>query len=151
MSPFVSGALGAVTILLLAGLLRRAAWHRRFRRGPGRGWMLRRLFRRLRTRPEQEQVLAAEAEALTAELRAFREDAWSLRTEVADLLAGPALDPATLSAALDARLQKVQALKARLAEGVARIHAALDPAQRAQLATLLRCGPHRFHGHARPA
>ncbi len=147
MSPFVSGALGAVTVLLVAGIVRRAVWHRRFHRGPRGGWFLRRLFRRLRTRPDQEQVLTAEAESLAAELRAFRRDAHGVRAELAALLAGPALDPATVGAALDARLVKLAALKTRLADGVARIHAALDPAQRAELASLLRHGPHRLHRH----
>jgi uncharacterized membrane protein len=147
MTPFVSGALGAVTILLVAGLLRRAMWRRRFRHGPRGGWFLRRLFRRLRTRPEQEQVLSAEAESLAAELRAFRRDAWTIRAELADLLAAPALDTATISGALDARLAGLEALKVRVAEGVARIHATLDPAQRTELAALLRHGPHRFHHH----
>lgn len=142
MSPFVAGALGAVTVLLLAGLVRRAVWHRRFRHGPRRGFMLRRLYRRLRTRPEQEKVLSAEAEALFSELRAFRVDAATLRTDLADLLAGPSLDPGTLSSALDARLEKLKGLKARLAEGLARIHATLDPSQRQELADLMRCRLH---------
>lgn len=147
MSPFFSGVLGAVTVLLLAGIVRRALWHRRFRRG-GRGgpWFLRRLFRRLGTRPEQEQVVSAEADALAAELRSLRQDARELRAEVAELLSGPTLDAAAVSRALEARLAKLDAVKARLAEGLARIHAALEPAQRAELATILRRGPHRFGG-----
>ena len=147
MSPFVSGALGAVTVLLLAGIIRRALWHRRFRGGPRGAWFLRRLSRRIGARPDQEQIFSAEAEALVAELRAFRQDAFSLRTELAELVGGPDLDASKVARAVEARLAKLDAVKARLAEGVARIHAALDPAQRAELAALLRRGPHhRFHG-----
>lgn len=149
MSPFVSGALGAVTVLLLAGLVRRALWSRRFRHGPRGGWFLRRLFRRLGTRPEQEQVLTAEAGSLAGELHALRRDARALRAEVADLLAGPTLDPAAVGRALESRWSKLEAVKSRAAEAVARVHATLEPAQRAELAALLRHGPHRFHG-ARP-
>jgi Spy/CpxP family protein refolding chaperone len=155
MSPFVSGALGAATFLLLAGIVRRAVWHGRFRHGGRRrGFMLRHLFRRLRTRPEQEQVVTTEADALAAAMRDLRQDAWALREDVASLLAAPALDAAAVKAALEARLARAEALKARLAEGIARIHAALDPSQRAELAALVQRGPGRrchgrhAHGHA---
>ncbi|BDG03524.1 periplasmic heavy metal sensor [Anaeromyxobacter oryzae] len=149
MSPFVSGALGAVTILLLAGLARRAVWHRRFRRFQGgRPFLLRGLFRRLGTRPEQEQVVTAEADALAAALGALRGDAVALRTDLAALLAEPALDSARLDAALDARLARLAEVKARLAGALARIHATLDPEQRTRLAELVRSGPHRRHAHA---
>jgi uncharacterized membrane protein len=108
--------------------------------------MLRRLFQRLGTRPEQEQVMTAEADALAGELRALRDEAHALRAEVADLLAEPALDPARLAAALDARLARLAAVKARLADGIARVHAVLDPSQRTELAALVRAGPRGMHG-----
>lgn len=143
MSPFVSGALGAFAVLLLTGLVRRARWHRRLHRA-GRGpWFLRRLFLRLGTRPEQEAVVSAEADALSQELRSLRQDARALRAEMADLLAAPALDAAAVARVLEPRLLKFDALRARLAEAVSRTHAALDPAQRSRLADLLRGG----HGH----
>ncbi len=146
MSPFVSGILGAVTVLLVAGLVRRALWHRRFRGFRRRGnWFLYRVYRRLGTRPEQEKVLSGEVDALAQELRGLREDARAVRTEMAELLSGPALDAAAVSRALEPRLAKLDAVKTRLAEGLARIHAALEPAQRAELATILRRGPHRHH------
>jgi len=146
MSPFVSGILGAVTFLLVAGLVRRALWHRRFcgfRRG--RSWFLHRIFRRLGTRPEQEKVVTGEVHALARELGEHRDDAFALRAEVADLFAGPALDAAAVSRALETRLAKLEGAKARLAEALARIHAVLEPPQRAELAAILRRGPHRFH------
>jgi uncharacterized membrane protein len=137
MSPFLSGALGAVTVLLLTGLVRRAIWHRRFRgRRPG-GWFLRRVGRRLGARPEQEQVFHAEAGAVAGELRGLRQEARALRAELADLVAGPALEPAAVSRALDARLAKLEQVKSRLAEALTRVHATLEPAQRAELAAAL--------------
>ncbi len=151
MSPFVSGILGAVTVLLVAGLVRRAIWRRRFRgfrrHGP---WFLHRVYRRLGTRPEQEKVFSGEVHALAEELRGLRQDARALRAEVADLVAGPALDAAAVSRALEPRLARLDAVKTRLSEALARVHAALEPVQRAELAAILRNGPHRFrHGPMR--
>jgi hypothetical protein len=41
-------------------------------------------------------------------------------------------------------------VKDRLAAALARVHGALDPAQRSDLADLLRCGPGRLrHAYAR--
>jgi len=142
MSPFWSGALGAAAVLLLAGLARRAAWRRRLRTR-GASWFTHRLSLRLRARPEQEKLLAAEAGALAEELRALRRDGRALRAEVAELLAGPALDAQAVSRALEPRLERIQALRGRIAEALARVHAALDPAQRAELAALLAQGPRR--------
>jgi Spy/CpxP family protein refolding chaperone len=140
MIPFLSGALGAVAVLFLAALLRRAAWRRMRRHGPARlGW----LFRRLDARPEQERAVRAEVDALSEAFLALRGDARALRGDLADLLAAPDLDPARVGAALDARLGRVDALRARFAEAVARVHGALDPAQRQALAAMVREGPRR--------
>jgi hypothetical protein len=153
MSPFVSGALGALTVLFLAALVRRAVWHGRFRRLRRGGFVLRGLFYRLGTRPEQEKVVTAEADALAAALADVRGDARALRADLAELLAAPTLDRARLDEALAARLARLEALKARAAEALGRIHATLDPEQRARLAELVRSGPGRrgFHRGCRPA
>src|SRR5512139_743145 len=145
MTPFVSGALGALAVLVLAAALRRAAWRRMRRRGPAH---LGRLFRRIGARPEQERAVRAEAEALSEAFLALRGDARALRGDLADLLAAPALDPARVASVLDTRLQRAEALRTRIAEAVARVHAALDPAQREALAAIVRQGPHR-HGCGR--
>lgn len=145
MSPFVSGALGALTVLVAAGIARRAAWHR-WRRG-GRRFGARRVLRRIGATPEQERAVLAETDALAEVLGGLRQDAGALRADLAELLASPALDSARVGAALDARLARAAELRTRLAEAVARIHAALGPEQRARLATLVREGPHRRCGH----
>jgi uncharacterized membrane protein len=140
MMSFLSGALGAVAVLFLSALLRRAAWRRLRRHGPARlGWLL----RRIGARPEQERAVRAELDALSDAFLAARGDARALRGDLADLLAAPDLDPARVGAALDARLARMDALRSRLAEAVARVHAALDPAQREALAAVVREGPHR--------
>jgi uncharacterized membrane protein len=146
MSPFFSGAAGALTVLLVAGLARRAMW-RRWRHGYG----ARHVLRRIGATPEQERAVLAETDALGEALHALRADARGLRGDLAELLASPALDPSRVAAALDARLGRAGELRTRVAEAVARIHAALGPDQRARLAELVRAGPHGRCGHARAA
>jgi len=146
MSSFVTGALGALTVLVGAALVRRAAW-RRWRHGFG----ARHVLRRIGATPEQERAVLAETDALAAELGALRRDAGALRADLAELLAAPSLDAGRVAAALDARLGRAGELRGRLAERVARIHAALGPDQRARLAALVREGPHGRcgrHAHA---
>jgi uncharacterized membrane protein len=140
MTSFAWGALGALVVLFLAAALRRAAW-RRWRRGRGPRAGVRFLAARLGARPEQETVLAAEADGLAAELARARAELAGVRAEVADLFAAPALDAAAVAAAIDARLARLAAVRARAAEAVARVHATLDPDQRARLAALVRAGP----------
>ena len=148
MTPFLSGALGALTVLVAAALARRAAWRRFSRRG---AFGPRRILRRIGATPEQERAVLAETDALADVFAALRRDAGALRVDLADLLAAPALEPSGVAAALDARLGRTAELRARLAEAVARVHAALGPEQRTRLAALVREGPHRRCGHARHA
>lgn len=145
MTAFLWGAAGALTVLVLAGIARRAAW-RRFRHGGrfGARWVL----RRIGARPDQERAVLAETDALAEALHALRGDARALREEVADLVAAPSLDPARVAEVLDARLARARELRTRFGEALSRIHAALDPSQRAELAALVRSGPRR-HGCGR--
>ena len=148
MSAFLSGALGALALLLTLGLGARlgfAARRRRWRHGgPRRG--LRFLARRIGARPEQEEVLSSEADALATELRALRGEAHAARAALADLLTAPTLDPAALRAALDRPLARLADVRSRVEATFARVHGALDPAQRQALAALVRRGPHA-HRH----
>jgi hypothetical protein len=137
MSSFLWGAFGAAAVLSLAALARRAAWRRLHRTPHG----ARHLLRHIGATPEQERAVRAETDALAEALRGLREDGRALRSDVADLLAEPALEPERVSAALDARLARAGALGAQLAGSVARIHAALGAEQRARLAALVREGP----------
>jgi hypothetical protein len=138
MTSFLWGALGAAAVLSLAAVARRAAW-RRFSRRRLRG--ARHVLRRIGATPEQERAVLAETDALADALRALREDARALRSDLAELLAQPALDPDRVAAALDARLGRAGELRARLAGSLARVHAALGAEQRARLAELVREGP----------
>jgi uncharacterized membrane protein len=148
MNAFLWGAAGALAILSLAALLRRALW-RRWRTGGRVG--ARHVLRRIRARPEQERAVLAETDALAQALQALRGDARALRVDLADLIAAPALDAGRVDAALDARLARLAELRGRFAEAVSRIHALLDPAQRAALAELVRSGPRHARCGARGA
>jgi len=150
MTPFVSGALGAFAVLVALAVARRLFWLSRFRamRRGGRSFGLRRLLARLRARPEQEELIRAEAQALWADAAVLREDLSAARGELADLLSAEALDAAALSAALDKRLARLATLRERLAAGLTRIHATLDAEQRTAVAALLRSGPHGHRRHA---
>lgn len=155
MSPFVSGALGALAVIVALRVLRRALFFGRMRRWRRGGRLpLRHLSRRLGLRPEQEQVLSEEVDALFREGGALRDDWRGSREELAALFSAEALDAAALSAALDRRMAKVGEVRARAEAALARVHAALDPAQRARLAELVLSGGHRRghgcgrHGHA---
>jgi Spy/CpxP family protein refolding chaperone len=140
-SSFAFGALGALAVVVTLAAVRRAFWRRRFRHGPRRG--IRFLAARIGARPDQERVLAAEADALAAEVARVRGDLSSVRDELAALLSAPSLDAAAVVSAVDARIARLAALRDRAAEGVARVHAALDPAQRTAFAELVRAGGHR--------
>ncbi len=148
MTPFVSGALGALTVLVAAAIARRAAWHRFARHGRAGP---RRLLRRIGATPEQERAVLAETDALAEVLSALRRDAGALRGDLAELLAAPSLDAPRVAAALEARLGKAGELRSRLAGAVARVHAALGPEQRTRLAALVREGPRGRCGRARAA
>src|SRR6266511_2829323 len=137
MTPFLSGAFGALTVLFVGALARRAAW-RRFGRGHHGRYGPRRLLRRIGATPDQERAVLAETDALAEALSALRHDAGGLRTELADLLAAPALDASRV----------VAELRERLAGAIARVHAALGPEQRSRLAALVREGPHHRCGRA---
>jgi uncharacterized membrane protein len=150
MNAFLSGALGAVTVLFVRALARRAAW-RRFSRRP---FGPRRLLRRIGATPDQERAVLAETDQLWEVFRGLRQDAGALRGDLADLLAAPALDASRVAAALDARLGRAGELRKHVAESLARVHGALGPEQRARLAELVRadpghrCGTRGGHAHA---
>jgi len=146
MSPFWSAFLGSLFAFALLALIARARFRRWRRGGLSPRFFLRRLSRRLGARPEQEQVLLAETDALAVELRALREDRDALRRELGALLAAPSLDLSALDAALAARLARLEALRARLRDGLARFHAVLDDGQRRALGQLVEAGPGHAHG-----
>ncbi len=143
--------LSVVITLAVLGLLRlgrRAAWRRH--RGAAPAWMVRRLSRRLSATPAQERVLAEEVEALRAAVSELRGDLFASREDLARALGAERLDPSALDAVAARGTARLDALRARLAASLARIHESLDARQRQVLAELVRAGPgcRRAHGHA---
>lgn len=148
MSPFVSGALGALALVVALRLLKGVLWHRRLRRWREGGPLpLRRAFAWLGARPEQEAVLTEVAEALRQDAGSLRAEGRAAREAVAELFLLDALDEAKLATVVDGARARLDAVATRLAASLARVHATLDAGQRARVAELLRHGPGQVHGH----
>lgn len=129
----------------LAGLLytlRRGRWHHHHG-GPGRrSWRgrLRWVFERLDTSPGQEKVLVQAADDLTEAFEKLRDELSATRAAIARSLRGESFDSAALRE-LDARHDElVDNLRKTLRTSMSKIHEALDPKQRRELADLLEHG-----------
>ncbi|QRK08155.1 periplasmic heavy metal sensor [Archangium violaceum] len=126
----------------LAGLiytLRRGRWHPRHA-GRGRwSWRgrMRGLFEHLDTSPGQEKVIVQAADDLTEAFEKLRDELSATRAAVARSLRGETFDSAALSE-LDARHEELVAnLRRTLRTSLSKIHEALDPRQRRELADML--------------
>ena len=90
-----------VTLGILAALrLLRAFVFRRHLGRRGRGFMVRRLLRRIDATEPQERLFLEELEALRATVRGLRQGAFASRQELAQALEAEALDAPTLEALL---------------------------------------------------
>lgn len=138
----------------LAGLfytLRRGRWHHRHG-GPGRwSWRgrMRGLFEHLDTSPGQEKVIVQAADELTEAFEKMRDELSATRAAVARSLRGETFDPAVLTE-LDARHEELVAnLRRTLRTSLSKIHEALDPKQRRELADMLEHGwGYGYRGHS---
>jgi len=151
MQNVLIGVLGTLVALFVLRGLFFLAWRRRWRHlghRRGRGWMLRRLVARLEATPEQERLLLAEVEAIRSALTGLREGFSTSRGELANALAGDALDSSALDALFERELARAGEVKRAAAEAFARVHAALDARQRRILADLVRSGPRHACGRA---
>jgi len=142
MNPIVASVLITLGVLAALRLLRGLALRRHFRRH-GRSFMARRLLRRIDATPEQERLLLEELEALRATLQGLRQGLLASRQDLARALEAEALDAAALEALLAPSLRRIEEVRTQAARALARLHAALAPAQRLQLAAALRA-PARF-------
>jgi Spy/CpxP family protein refolding chaperone len=98
------------------------------------------LFERLDTSPGQEKVIVQAADELTEAFEKLRDEFSVTRAAIARSLRGEAFDAAALrevDAKHDALLEE---LRKTLKVSLARIHEALDPKQRRELADLLEHG-----------
>jgi Spy/CpxP family protein refolding chaperone len=145
MFGFVIGTLSLVGLLRL---WRGRGWHGRGMGGRGpRRWMQRRLFERLDTTPGQEKVFDAVLDEVEQKAWAARDQFRSARASYARAMKGEHFDGAAVGEAFDAQQAAVEDLKRSVKEGMAKVHEALRPEQRAQLAELIEFGPRGLSGH----
>ena len=120
------------------------------RHGGRGGWRgrLRWLFERLETSPGQEKVIVEAADALTEAFAKLRDEMGPSRAAVAQTLRGEHFDASSfkeMNARHDALLE---ALRRELQSSLAKVHEALDPRQRRELADILELGwGYGWRGH----
>lgn len=137
-------------IAVLRGARRRNCHGRGFGRGEhhheggGRGprGALRFLFRKLDTTSGQEKEIKAAVEELFTAGKALREESRKSRDDVATLLRTETLDETVLGGLFSRHDDRLRELQKAFADALGRVHQALDPAQREQLAKLLESGEH---------
>ncbi|ADO73783.1 Spy/CpxP family protein refolding chaperone [Stigmatella aurantiaca] len=140
----------------LAGLIHTLRGGRHFGRHPGRwGWRgrMRWVFQRLDTSPGQEKVFVQAADDVSEAFGKLRGELSATRAAMARALRGEQFDSATLQE-LNARQDALMAeMREVLRTSMARIHEALDPRQRRELADLIEHGwgleSPSFRGHRR--
>ncbi len=146
MSGILVGVLATLAILAVLRALRFLAWRRRWprssRHGPRSGWMARRLARRIDATPEQERLLLEEMDAVRLALREARMGFLASREDLARALEADEVDASSLESMGARELARLDAVRRRATEALARVHAALDGRQRRALAELLRSGGH---------
>jgi hypothetical protein len=127
---------GAVGVVVLARVARRARWRRHGMHG---AWAhgLRRLFRRLGTTPVQERVILAEVEKLREAGRAMREEAVRARADAAGFLRKDDLAGLPWDEVMGRHERAAGAMREAVKDAFTAIHAALEPAQRERLAAFL--------------
>jgi Spy/CpxP family protein refolding chaperone len=151
MFGFVIGTLSLVGLLRL---MRGGGWRGGYGRWGGgrwgggpRRWMQRRLFELLDTTPGQEKVLDEVLDEVEKKAWAARDQFRGARGAYARAVRGEHFDGAAVSEAFDAQQVAVEELKKTLREGLAKVHEALRPEQRARLADLIEHGPRGMYGH----
>jgi Spy/CpxP family protein refolding chaperone len=122
------------------------------RRGWGwgyRGW-LDGLFERLDSTRDQEREMRAALDELFDAGRAFRQDIFATREDVARAMKGEAFDETLMGDVLSRQDDALDKLKKAMVGTLAKFHAVLDERQRARLADLISSGPRwGFGGPAR--
>jgi Spy/CpxP family protein refolding chaperone len=128
----------------LAGLFHTLRGGRHFGRHPGRwGWrrQLRWVFQRLDTSPGQEKVFVQAADDVAAAFGKLRGEMEASRTAVARAMRGEQFDAGALRELTERQEAQFADVREVLRTSLARIHEALDPRQREDLADLIEHGP----------
>jgi hypothetical protein len=133
----------------------RGPWRGGWGGGPGRSdwdddddppfFFLRRLFRRLGTTPAQEKVIRTAVEEVIDAGRGFKDQVRGSRKDVADAFRSESFDETVMADLLTRHDDAIDEVRRAIVGSLAKIHEALDPDQRAELARWLeRRG--RWHG-----
>lgn len=129
-------------------------WARRWGRGSHRGWgdpvggghrreFLWSTLAALDLTPAQDKVVRAEISRVKDRARVLRDEAGPSRADVARAVRGDDLDETALADMFVRHDDRMRELREDVAGALGRIHAALDPEQRARLADLIEAGPRR--------
>lgn len=109
----------------------------RFGRHAGRGWLLRRVFRRLDTGPGQERLVLTELDALKSSARELRGELRASRADLAAMVRDDSFDRGKVDALFRKQDELLGRMREAVAESAMRIHAALDPTQKQRLADMI--------------
>lgn len=118
--------------------------------GTGHGrrrWALRALYQRLGTTPGQERVIEEAVDELDRKGRALRDELFRSRADVAKAMRAEHFDTAAVREAMDRQQALVDELKSAAVASFQKVHEALNPEQRKQVADLFEFGPGRFAAH----
>ncbi|MFT7626010.1 MAG: ABC-type transporter Mla subunit MlaD [Myxococcota bacterium] len=139
MSGFFIGFLSAV--LVIGFVIRRKV--RRWRRGGGRAPMVQRVLDEIQATPEQRTEVFDAIEQLKAAGFTSRSQWHNIRQDVAEALRSEVAEPESI---VESRRPAAEQLISAFNEAFERVHAALQPQQRLQLATIVASGPQHRRG-----
>ncbi len=115
-------------------------WGGGFGRGRGRSVMLRWLFDRLRTTPEQERAIADAIDEAREQRSSFKKEARASRKDVARSVRGEQVEETVLGEVFSRHDTVIEGARKAFVHALVKIHAVLDEKQRATLADLLEGG-----------
>jgi len=101
---------------------------------------------RLDLSPAQEKVVRAELDMLKRRGRTLRDEGGQSRADLARAVRGEEFEEGALASMFIRHDERMHDLRGDLAGAIGRIHAVLDPEQRARLADILERGPSRSWG-----
>ncbi|MFI5299809.1 MAG: Spy/CpxP family protein refolding chaperone [Polyangiales bacterium] len=111
-----------------------------FGRGGGRPMMLRWLFDKLRTTPEQERAIADAIDEAREQKASFKKEARASRKDVARSFRGESVEETVLGEVFSRHDNVIEGARKAFVHALVKIHAALDERQRATLADLVEGG-----------
>lgn len=132
--------------LSLLGLMKLRRFERFHQGGGPRKWMMRRLSQVLDATPGQEKVIQAALDEVEKAGRAARQAFFDTRAQVAGAVKGERFDAAAVDAAFEKQQAALDEMKKAVKAGLASVHEALNPEQRAIAAELFEHGPRAMHG-----